>query len=88
MLFPNSGVLWRGATVIDGIPEMIRELQAKGKNIVLCSNNASKPREKYVSILEKHGVSIPLDNVRGVLFRALNPSTSVIQFDIYRLIII
>lgn len=47
-LFDADGVLWLGEGVIDGAVEALNQLVAKGKRVVLLSNNSTKTPKQFV----------------------------------------
>lgn len=53
-LFDIDGVIWKGNTLIEGIPETLQKLRAANKTIIFVTNNSTKSRasiqQKFASL--------------------------------------
>jgi len=54
----HAGVIWRGDSVIDGVPETLDMLRAKGKKLVFVTNNSTKSRKGYLGKFTSLGLNI------------------------------
>lgn len=43
-IFDCDGVIWRGDSLIDGIPETLEKLRSAGKRMFFVTNNSTKSR--------------------------------------------
>jgi HAD superfamily hydrolase (TIGR01450 family) len=50
-LFDVDGVLWRGGVGVPGVGATIAALEAAGKRCFFVTNNSTKTRDEYVSLL-------------------------------------
>lgn len=55
---PLQGVIWRGDSVIDGVPETLDMLRAAGKKLVFVTNNSTKSRKGYLGKFTSLGLNI------------------------------
>merc|ERR1719410_526481 len=46
-IFDCDGVIWRGDSVIEGIPATLEKLRALGKKLFFVTNNSTKSRKGY-----------------------------------------
>ncbi|KAJ8437637.1 hypothetical protein Cgig2_005388 [Carnegiea gigantea] len=60
-LFDCDGVIWKGDTLIDGVPQTLDLLRSKGKKLVFVTNNSSKSRRQYAT--KFHSLGIPVSEV-------------------------
>ncbi len=58
MIIDLDGVLWRGQTILPGVPELFSALRAEGVRFVLATNNASETPAAYRSRLQAGGVNV------------------------------
>jgi hypothetical protein len=54
----TQGVIWRGDSVIDGVPETLDMLRAAGKRLVFVTNNSTKSRKGYLGKFTSLGLNI------------------------------
>lgn len=60
-IFDCDGVIWKGDSIIDGVPEALDMLKAKGKKTIFVTNNSTKSRAGYLK--KFHGLG--LTNVKA-----------------------
>lgn len=53
-----SGVIWKGDELIDGVPQTLEMLRAKGKKLVFVTNNSWKSRSQYADKFRSLGISV------------------------------
>ena len=53
-----SGVIWKGDELIDGVPQTLEMLRAKGKKLVFVTNNSLKSRSQYAEKFRSLGISV------------------------------
>lgn len=53
-----SGVIWKGDELIDGVPQTLDMLRAKGKKLVFVTNNSWKSRSQYADKFRSLGISV------------------------------
>merc|ERR1719478_133741 len=46
-IFDCDGVIWKGDSLIDGVPAVLAMLRAAGKKIFFVTNNSTKSRKGY-----------------------------------------
>lgn len=56
-LFDCDGVIWKGDTLIDGVPQTLQLLRSLGKKLVFVTNNSTKSRKQYAH--KFHSLGIP-----------------------------
>merc|ERR1719183_149014 len=56
-IFDCDGVIWRGDSIIPGIPETLDMLRAKGKRLVFVTNNSTKSRKGYLGKFHSLGLT-------------------------------
>lgn len=69
-IFDCDGVLWRGDTLIEKVPETIEYLKSQGKRLFFVTNNSTKSRAGYVKKFERLGVPVNADDVFSSSFAA------------------
>ncbi|KAJ1485932.1 HAD-like domain-containing protein [Baffinella frigidus] len=62
-LLDCDGVVWRGDSVVPGVPEALAALKKRGKKVLYISNNASKHRSAYMSKFKKMGIDACMEDV-------------------------
>ncbi|KAE7995196.1 hypothetical protein FH972_000021 [Carpinus fangiana] len=62
-LFDCDGVIWKGDTLIDGVPQTLDMLRSKGKKLVFVTNNSTKSRRQYAKKFQSLGISINEDEI-------------------------
>jgi len=69
-IFDCDGVIWRGDSVIDGVPGVLDSLRAAGKRIFFVTNNSTKSRKGYKSKFESLGLSVEPEEIFSSSFAA------------------
>lgn len=69
-IFDCDGVIWRGDSLIDGIPETLDKLRALGKKMFFVTNNSTKSRAGYKKKFDSLGLNIPPEEIFSSSFAA------------------
>ncbi|GLJ21963.1 hypothetical protein SUGI_0411340 [Cryptomeria japonica] len=69
-IFDCDGVIWKGDTLIDGVPETLDMLRAKGKRLVFVTNNSTKSRKQYGKKFETLGLTVGEEEIFASSFAA------------------
>lgn len=69
-IFDCDGVIWRGDSLIDGIPETLAKLRAAGKQMFFVTNNSTKSRLGYKKKFTDLGLDIPAEEIFSSSFAA------------------
>lgn len=69
-IFDCDGVIWRGDSLIDGIPDTLAKLRAAGKKMFFVTNNSTKSRKGYKSKFDSLGLDIPAEEIFSSSFAA------------------
>jgi phosphoglycolate phosphatase len=69
-IFDCDGVIWRGDSLIDGIPETLEKLRAAGKKMFFVTNNSTKSRAGYKKKFDSLGLDIPSEEIFSSSFAA------------------
>lgn len=69
-IFDCDGVIWRGDSVIDGIPEVLEKLRAAGKKMFFVTNNSTKSRKGYKKKFDSLGLKVPAEEIFSSSFAA------------------
>lgn len=69
-IFDCDGVIWRGDSLIDGIPETLAKLRALGKKMFFVTNNSTKSRAGYKKKFDSLGLDIPAEEIFSSSFAA------------------
>jgi 4-nitrophenyl phosphatase/phosphoglycolate phosphatase len=69
-IFDCDGVIWRGDSVIDGIPETLDKLRALGKKTFFVTNNSTKSRKGYKKKFDSLGLNVPAEEIFSSSFAA------------------
>ncbi|CAO2837480.1 unnamed protein product [Amaranthus hypochondriacus] len=69
-IFDCDGVIWKGDKLIDGVPETLDMLRAKGKRLVFVTNNSTKSRKQYGKKFESLGLSVSEEEIFASSFAA------------------
>lgn len=69
-IFDCDGVIWRGESLIDGIPETLDMLRAAGKRLIFVTNNSTKSRKGYQGKFTGLGLSVPPEEIYSSSFAA------------------
>jgi len=69
-IFDCDGVIWRGDSLIDGIPETLQKLRDAGKKMFFVTNNSTKSRAGYKKKFTSLGLDIPPEEIFSSSFAA------------------
>ena len=69
-VFDCDGVIWKGDTLIDGVPETLEFLKSKGKRLFFVTNNSTKSRAGYLKKFLSLGLKIEADEIYSSSFAA------------------
>ncbi|CAK9156790.1 unnamed protein product [Ilex paraguariensis] len=69
-LFDCDGVIWKGNTLIDGVPQTLEMLRSKGKKLVFVTNNSTKSRRQYAEKFQSLGIPVCEDEIFSSSFAA------------------
>jgi len=69
-IFDCDGVIWRGDSLIDGIPETLDKLRKLGKKMFFVTNNSTKSRAGYKKKFDSLGLDIPPEEIFSSSFAA------------------
>ncbi|KAL5699950.1 hypothetical protein ACHQM5_025465 [Ranunculus cassubicifolius] len=69
-LFDCDGVIWKGDTLIQGVPETLEMLRSNGKKIVFVTNNSQKSRKQYATKFLNLGLTVTEDEIFSSSFAA------------------
>jgi len=69
-IFDCDGVIWRGDSVIPGIPETLDKLRALGKKMYFVTNNSTKSRAGYKKKFDSLGLNVPAEEIFSSSFAA------------------
>eukprot|EP00466_Bigelowiella_natans_P009396 jgi/Bigna1/91932/estExt_fgenesh1_pg.C_1310016 len=70
IIFDCDGVIWKGDTLIEGIPETLDYLREQGKKVYFVTNNARKSRAGYKKKFDDLGLQISPEEVLSSSFAA------------------
>mmetsp|Transcript_62681 Transcript_62681/g.136122 ORF Transcript_62681/g.136122 Transcript_62681/m.136122 type:complete len:400 (-) Transcript_62681:230-1429(-) len=69
-IFDCDGVIWRGDSLIDGVPAVLDKLRAMGKRCFFVTNNSTKSRAGYKAKFTSLGLDIPPEEIFSSSFAA------------------
>uniref|UniRef100_A0A7S1LRU7 Phosphoglycolate phosphatase n=1 Tax=Alexandrium catenella TaxID=2925 RepID=A0A7S1LRU7_ALECA len=69
-IFDCDGVIWRGDSLIDGIPAVLDKLRAAGKRCFFVTNNSTKSRKGYKAKFDSLGLDVPPEEIFSSSFAA------------------
>ncbi|KAG0569607.1 hypothetical protein KC19_6G102300 [Ceratodon purpureus] len=69
-IFDCDGVIWKGDSLIDGVPETLDLLRSMGKRLVFVTNNSTKSRKQYGKKFESLGLSVSEEEIFASSFAA------------------
>ncbi|KAJ9669903.1 hypothetical protein PVL29_026461 [Vitis rotundifolia] len=69
-IFDCDGVIWKGDSLIDGVPETLDMLRSRGKRLVFVTNNSTKSRKQYGKKFETLGLSVSEEEIFASSFAA------------------
>ncbi|GAQ83287.1 2-phosphoglycolate phosphatase [Klebsormidium nitens] len=69
-IFDCDGVIWKGESLIDGVPETLDKLRAAGKKLIFVTNNSTKSRKQYMKKFTDLGLSVTEEEIFASSFAA------------------
>merc|ERR1719460_1212726 len=69
-IFDCDGVIWRGDSVLDGVPETLAALRALGKKLVFVTNNSTKSRAGYLKKFTGLGLDVQAEEIYSSSYAA------------------
>lgn len=69
-IFDCDGVVWRGDSLIQGVPDTIQYLRSIGKRVFFVTNNSTKSRAGYLKKFTKLGLSAQPEEIFSSSFAA------------------
>ncbi|EFN52873.1 hypothetical protein CHLNCDRAFT_58743 [Chlorella variabilis] len=69
-IFDCDGVIWRGDSVIDGVPETLDMLRGMGKQLVFVTNNSTKSRAGYLNKFTSLGLNVAAEEIYSSSYAA------------------
>ena len=69
-IFDCDGVIWRGDTLIEGVPETLDMLRSMGKKLIFVTNNSTKSRKGYQSKFTNLGLTVAPEEIYSSSFAA------------------
>ena len=69
-IFDCDGVIWKGDSLIEGVPETIAMLREMGKRLIFVTNNSTKSRAGYLKKFLGLGLEITAEEVFSSSFAA------------------
>ncbi|CEM21747.1 unnamed protein product [Vitrella brassicaformis CCMP3155] len=70
IIFDCDGVIWRGDSVIPGVPETLERLRALGKKVFFVTNNSTKSRKGYKKKFDSLGLDVKPEEIFSSSFAA------------------
>ena len=69
-IFDCDGVIWKGDSIIPGIPETLDMLRAQGKKLIFVTNNSTKSRKGYQGKFLSLGLNIAPEEIYSSSYAA------------------
>ena len=69
-IFDCDGVIWRGDSLIEGVPETLSMLRRAGKKVIFVTNNSTKSRAGYKAKFTKLGLEVDAAEIYSSSFAA------------------
>ncbi|XP_074590261.1 phosphoglycolate phosphatase 2-like [Curcuma longa] len=69
-LFDCDGVIWKGDTLIEGVPLALQALRSLGKKLVFVTNNSRKSRKQYAKKFASLGLDVSEEEIFSSSFAA------------------
>lgn len=66
----HPGVVWRGDSVVPGVPATLDALRAAGKRLVFVTNNSTKSRAGYLSKFTSLGLTVSAEEIYSSSYAA------------------
>ncbi|KAI9479063.1 hypothetical protein LPJ78_003162 [Coemansia sp. RSA 989] len=80
-LFDCDGVIWRGRTIIDNVPETLDMLRKRGKRLIFVTNNSSTSRRDYAKKFAGLGIQASVEEIFSSAYATAVYLHDVIKFD-------
>jgi 4-nitrophenyl phosphatase/phosphoglycolate phosphatase len=69
-IFDCDGVIWKGDSIIPGVPKVLDKLRELGKKIFFVTNNSTKSRKGYLKKFESLGLKVAPEEIFSSSFAA------------------
>ena len=69
-IFDCDGVIWKGDSLIEGVPETLDLLRSMGKRLIFVTNNSTKSRAGYTKKFESLGLKVNAEEIFSSSFAA------------------
>lgn len=69
-IFDCDGVIWRGDSVIDGVPDTLDFLRSQGKKLIFVTNNSTKSRKGYLKKFQILGLKVSAEEIYSSSYAA------------------
>ena len=69
-IFDCDGVIWKGDSLIEGVPETLELLRSMGKRLIFVTNNSTKSRAGYTKKFESLGLKVNAEEIFSSSFAA------------------
>lgn len=69
-IFDCDGVIWKGDSVIDRVPDVLAKLRAMGKRVFFVTNNSTKSRKGYKKKFDDLGLDVQPEEIFSSSFAA------------------
>ena len=69
-IFDCDGVIWKGDSIIPGVPEVLDKLRAAGKRCFFVTNNSTKSRKGYLKKFTGLGLNVEAEEIFSSSFAA------------------
>ena len=70
LIFDCDGVIWKGDSLIDRVPEVLAKLRAMGKRMFFVTNNSTKSRKGYKKKFDGLGLEVEAEEIFSSSFAA------------------
>jgi phosphoglycolate phosphatase len=69
-IFDCDGVIWKGDSLIEGVPETLDFLRSQGKQLVFVTNNSTKSRAGYLKKFTGLGLNVSAEEIYSSSYAA------------------
>lgn len=69
-IFDCDGVIWKGDSLIDGVPAVLDKLRKAGKMVFFVTNNSTKSRKGYLKKFQELGLDVKPEEIFSSSFAA------------------
>lgn len=69
-IFDCDGVIWKGDSVIAGVPDVLEKLRKLGKKLFFVTNNSTKSRKGYLKKFQSLGLNVEPEEIFSSSFAA------------------